>query len=385
MTLTISLLLGAAGCEQSHERRFAVTDSSGVEVVVNRLEPPQWTLAPMPALSLGRMEGGGPEEFYRVRHVELMADSGLAVVNSGTSEVRVFNPDGSFGGAYGRAGSGPQEFRALQWVRSYGDSLLTYDAGNDRLSVWTRSGLFGRSFRLEWFAGSLFPVDANPEEILAVTARYMTELPGSGLVVDTALVSLYDLRGHLKDSIARLPHNERVVHRQGDWQTTLGAPFSAAGQLVLGRDGFCYAFGPQPEVRCYGPQGDLRRLIRLSYGPRRVTPEDVDEFWHVRFGEDEGPRLDAYRRMREIMPFPTEYPAFAQLLVDDEGRIWARRYATPEDRTESWFVLDSGRLVGYLETPSGFRVMDVRGGLLAGVLRNDLEVEFVQVYEFGES
>ena len=272
----------------------------------------------------------------------------------------------------------------MPWSGFGATAIRSYDGGNERLSVWTRSGSFGRSFNLEWFAGSLFPVDANSEEILAVTARYMTELDGSGLVVDTALVSLYDLGGHLNDSIARLPHNERVVHRQGNWQTTLGAPFSAAGQLVLGRDGFCYAFGPQPEVRCYGKEGDLRRLIRLSYSPRRVTPEDIDEFWHERSSEVEGPKLDAYRRMREVMPFPTEYPAFAQLLVDDEGRIWARRYATPEARTESWFLFDSGRLMGYLETPSGFRVMDVRGGLLAGVLRNELEVEFVQVYEFGE-
>jgi hypothetical protein len=86
--------------------------------------------------------------------------------------------------------------------------------------------------------------------------------------------------------------------------------------------------------------------------------------------------------MRDMMPFPEEFPSFAQLVRDDHGRIWARRYWTPPDTREEWLVFDDGRWIGTLASPIGFRVMDIRGDRLAGIWQDSLGVEYVRVYRY---
>jgi hypothetical protein len=375
--------LSGLSCTSSDQSpQWTVSDSAGVEIVANVGSAARWILSEEPALTLGVVDQGGPTEFFRVSDIALLDDGGLAVANSGTEEVRLFAPGGAHLGSFGRDGRGPREFRRLSIVESYSDSLLTYDEGNDRISVWTLDGTWVRSFRLEWFTSSLAPVDLMGHDgILAVTAHYMTELEGTGLVVDTALVSHYDIDGQLVDSLVRLPHNERVVQRQGDFQTTLGAPFSSFAQIVGGGPGFCYAFGPITDVRCYDTKGTLTQIVRVPLERREVTKAHIDEFWKRQFEEATGPRLEAFRRMRDMMPFPSAFPAYSQLLVDDAGRLWARLYALPGEIDERWFVFENGRLVSEVRSPTGFRVMDFRDERIAGVWTDDLGIEFVRVYE----
>lgn len=377
------MALLAVGCTKLDDRPpWLVSDSAGVEIVLNERSSLAWRLSEEPVLSLGVVDQGGPTEFFRVQDIAILNNGDLAVANRGSEEVRLFTAEGRHRATFGGKGHGPREFSLLAMVESYGDSLLAYDEGNDRISVWKQSGRFGRSFRLEWYSGLLGPVDLRGYGgILTVTARYMSELRGEGLIVDTALVSAYDLTGHLIDSIARLPHNERVVRRQGDLQITLSAPFSARGQIVGVAPGFCYAFGAAADILCFDLEGVLRRIIRVSLTPRPVTDEHVSAFWEEQRAGAEGPRSDAFQRLRESMPFPGFFPTYSQLLVDDAGRLWARLYTTPEERNEQWLIFEDGRLVAELVSPRGFRVMDVKQDRVAGVRTNTLGVEFVEVRE----
>jgi hypothetical protein len=209
----------------------------------------------------------------------------------------------------------------------------------------------------------------------------MVQLPGTGIVVDTALVSLYDMDGHLVDSLARLPHNARFVARRGDMQTTLGAPFMAWGVLAGAGAGFCYAYGPLNELRCFGPDGALRRISRVEEPPRPVREADVEAFWEDVPAKSEPREYDRYlARFRETMPFPDHFSAFDRILTDDAGRVWVRRYAPLGDPPWTWWVFENGALVGTLETPRRLRLFDVRQGRVAGVWRDDFDVEHVRLY-----
>lgn len=383
-TAGILVVLGAGCADSAGSPAWTVWDSAGVEIISNSAPSSYWRLGEEPVISLGVVDQGGPTEFFRVEDIAILDDGGVAVANRGSEQVRLFDAEGRHLLSFGRKGSGPREFRLLSLVEAYGDSLLVYDEGNDRITVWSRGGRFGRSFRLDWFSGLLGPEHLmGAQGILTATARYMSELPGEGLVVDTALVSHYDLEGHLIDSIGRFPHNERVVRRTGDRQMTLPAPFSERGQLVGTPIGFCYAFGPSALVHCYGWNGQLERAIRLPLAPRQVTAGAVEAFWQEQMGQTDGPRRDAFQRLREFMPFPKHYPALGQLLMDGDGRIWARAFSLPDEHEQRWFVLEDGRLVAELATLRGLRVMDVRDGRIAGVRTDDFGVEFVEVWEFG--
>lgn len=356
-------------------------DSAGVEIVVSDPDSPRWTGELDLLLSLGTVAGGGPTDFFGVKDVELIDSAMVAVANAGTEEVRLFSLDGTHLRSFGRGGRGPAEFVRLQMVEEWGDSILTYDGGNDRIGVRDLEGALGRTFRLEWFGGSLFPVDVTPSgHLLAVTARYMTELQGTGRVVDTSLVSLYDLEGALLDSVARLPHNVRFVKQVGDMRTTVTAPLSAVAGLVAVDSGFCHAFGPIAEVRCYDVSGALRRISRIGVTPRAVEDADVQRYWDDLWAELEGPRREVFQRLRVDVTFPEHFPAISALIADDLGRVWARRYRVDEGEEGTWWVLESGGLAGVLTTPAGLEIRDVERGLVAGIWRDELDVEHVRVY-----
>lgn len=376
-------LVTSACAEVDAPPGWTVTDSAGIEIVTNSGGAPEWTLPRQPVLTVGTVDEEGPGQFYQVRDIELLPDGGLVVADQGSEELRFFGPDGSFRGRAGGRGSGPEEFRRLYMVESFGDSLLAYDGGNDRLSVRLPDGGFVRSFRLEWFDGIVRPADVTDDRrVLGITARYMSQLQGSGHVVDTALVSLYDMEGALLDSLLRLPDNARAVHRVGNRQTTLGVPYTTFASIAAVGRGFCHTFGVEPRIRCFDTSG-LRRIIRLDLPIRPVTDQDIERYWDRALDTDSESRRNALLRMRDIMPFPDFFPAFSQLLTDDRGRLWVRRYRTPREDDEQWFVLDDGRLTARLIAPEGFRVMDVRGNRMAGVWLDELGVEFVRVYEIG--
>ncbi|HUP52206.1 MAG TPA: hypothetical protein VM198_07010 [Longimicrobiales bacterium] len=380
LALGVGLLTVAACRGGAPAELWTEVDSAGVRIVTSDPDAAAAEPALELLLSIGTVGGGGPHELHRVRDVEIVGTDRIAVANAGSEEIRMFDLEGRFLGSFGGEGRGPEELRGLAMVQDLGDSLYAYDSGNDRVSVRRLTGEFERSFRLEWFSGILFPVDISPSgSILAVTARHMTELTGSGTVVDTSLVSVYDLEGRLVDSVARLPHNERFVQQVGNMRTTVGAPFADEASLAALADGFCHVYGPLVQIRCFDLAGDPTEIWRVAVEPHAVTAADVDRYWDELWAEAVGPYRDAMLGVGDDLTFPTHFPAISAILVDDEARVWARLYTATEGE-EVWWAFDDGRLVARLATPAGLEVMDMEAGLVAGVWRDALDVEHVRVY-----
>jgi hypothetical protein len=378
MLLLTSLLIQA--CSYGGGVEFTVADSAGVMIVTSMAPSADWFLEREPEFSLGVLEGG-PAEFYQIRDIAVLPRGRIAVANGGTEEIRFFSMDGEHLGSSGGRGSGPQEFKGLYWITLLGDSILTHDSGNDRISILDSAGTYARSFRMEWHYGIVSPAAARPDRtLLGFTVRHMVEMPHAGLVTDSALLAHYDLDGNMLDSITRFPHNQRVVRRSGNLQTTLGLPYSATGQLVGTPDGFCYVFGIYAEVRCYGLDGRLVRIARLAVNPEPVTTEDVASFWERELALRNERRVQAMRRMRDVMVFPDYFPAFVDLEVDDQGRLWAQSYSHPGEPRVEWLVFESGRWVARLEVDPAFQLMAIRDERVIGVWRDDLGVESVRAY-----
>ena len=76
-------------------------------------------------------------------------------------------------------------------------------------------------------------------------------------------------------------------------------------------------------------------------------------------------------------------PVFGRVLVDAEQRIWVRDYIAPwaGDLPQQWTVLDpEGRPLARVETPVGLDVMHIGAEHVTGVVRDELDVEYVVVY-----
>jgi len=80
-------------------------------------------------------------------------DSRGRIVFSDASDrnVKIYEPGGTLAAVLGRAGHGPGEFAALMMAQAYHDSVVAYDIGGPRLSVFSPDGRFAGT-RLPGFA-----------------------------------------------------------------------------------------------------------------------------------------------------------------------------------------------------------------------------------------
>ncbi|MDH4045855.1 MAG: hypothetical protein OEW06_15510, partial [Gemmatimonadota bacterium] len=81
------------------------------------------------------------------------------------------------------------------------------------------------------------------------------------------------------------------------------------------------------------------------------------------------------------MPVPATFPAFGDLNVDAEGRLWVADYRAPDEEQTTWTVFDAqGTLLGTIRTPPGLTVMEIGTDYLLGTWTDDLDVPYVRLY-----
>lgn len=358
------------------------TDSAGVHVVTSEEPTRTWVASDEPLLSLGTTDGTGPTQFFRVRDVKLLRDGRLAVANQGSESVRVFRMDGGLDLEFGEPGYGPADFTRLSRLGERGDSILTYDGGNDRIGVRSPDGTLARVFRLEWEGlGAVVTQVLGDSTILTSTGRMLGDWgEGSGALIDSALVSHYRYDGTLVDSLGRVPGRVALVVRSGIARTVLGAPFTTSSSYVPVDGGVCWVFGAAVEVRCLGAGGALWSIARVDVPPAPVTEEDIAQYWaNVEDGKPNAYRA-AQLRVRKSTVFPDAFPAFMALIADDQGRLWAERYERDDAVPRTWWIFEEGRAVAKATLPARFTLTDVKGDRLAGVRADDMGVEHVEVY-----
>ena len=79
-------------------------------------------------------------------------------------------------------------------------------------------------------------------------------------------------------------------------------------------------------------------------------------------------------------------PLFGSPFADADGNVWLPSYrlAYPEEGSPYIVISSEGEWLGRVEAPPRLRILDVAGGLVLGVLRDEMDVESVVVYEMVE-
>ncbi len=76
-------------------------------------------------------------------------------------------------------------------------------------------------------------------------------------------------------------------------------------------------------------------------------------------------------------------PAFNSLIADRVGHLWLEEFEPPgEERPGArWTVLNpEGRVLGWVETPDGLEIYEIGADYLLADARDELEVEYVQLW-----
>ena len=375
-------LLLASCVSPDNPSSTVVRDSAGVLIAESPLEASgdQWRLQLPPVLRIGRSEGGddGPDLFGRIMQVIRMSSGDIAVAEGLAGEIRVFDDDGGHLRTFGRRGEGPGEFASLWTIAELpGDSIVAIDPRGGRVSLFTSSGTFVRSFLIPRLPGASAP-------------NVVGWLDDGTLLIDART------RSPSRDTRDQSTHFLYAVQRDGEVLGTLG---EFTGQQ-LGRNGYAMAFSGRAEFAAGGNlawyghssrfelvghdrSGSVLRIVRVDRVPRAVTQAEIDESRAAVEESLRGMSGPAVERIRAT-EFASTHPVHDRLLSDEAGNLWVERYRSDpveDSGTREWDVFDDeGRLIGFLATPGDFRITWSGAQFVLGVHSDSLGVETVRMY-----
>jgi hypothetical protein len=345
----------------------------------------QWSVSMEPSISIGAVEGDSTYLFQRIASARFTADGRIVVADAGLSVLRVFERDGRFAWQAGGRGDGPGEFEFLRdlWVRAP-DTIGVWDMGARRLTWFDGEGGVVRTLRVDVSAdaatGNLdFLVGVLDDGSFALAALALAGGGGSG--ADRVWVERFGADGaHL----GRLVEGTGFVRTRLSEEMTGPIPFSPYPHYATDGSSIYQTSAYGSEVTAWSIGGEPRAI---SFPPAEHDPARA---WSTLEAELDRRDIDFYSGVLATAPRPDSIPSLAGLLVDDAGRLWAKRYDPGTDALwlgggarpagGSWWVADSdGALLARAEVPDGFTPMQVEADSVLGISVDALGVERVEV------
>jgi len=403
LLITLVTLVWTAGCGESPGATSgggSTRDSAGITIVENATPAwsaeQAWTVSAEPALAMGASEGDPDHEFYQVMGTTRLSDGTIVVANSGTQQLRYFAPDGSLRATAGHKGGGPGEFQMLMTLIGLpGDSVLTFDGGNRRLSLFDAVGRHVRDFGA---------TDASSPLPFLVIGRlddgtYVAQLPNMrigpemlerkpGPARDSIALMRLDETGAPTDTLGVFPNSvQQVVMMEfmgNKVPMPIAVPFSPSMTVAVGADRVYVGISDTWEIRVYSPTGSLQRLIRRRHEPRVVTESDVEKN-RSRLSElmegQNNPFAKQYSDAYATVDYPPTMPAFGEILTDPDGNLWVSDYVPSQEESRHWSVFDSeGRWLGDVVTPPRLTVRQIGSDYILGQESDEMETEHVLLY-----
>ncbi|MEI6741183.1 MAG: hypothetical protein WCK74_12810 [Gemmatimonadaceae bacterium] len=344
-------------------------------------------LSAAPTLAVGSEDKGPAYQLDRVYGAMRLPDGSIAVGNSATGELRLFDNSGRFLVSASRSGGGPGEFDAGEAIfpRVFGKTLLAGDPNHARVNRYQFSGKVLPQIVLVSSPPAVrsFLEAAVGAQLLArVTASPILQGAPGQRIVTRYRYGLYDSTGRQRSVLFELPTQERIVHA---WQGSLRFPFlpfspepivaASADKVYLIRSG-------APEVEVWSPAAE--RIGTLTWKAQRMRVRDIWARW--RQAELAGitkpnDRMRYEDFLSNSLPLPEYVPVAEAMQVDPAGRLWIVRRGMPWERSRLCDVLDSaGHFLGSVTLPPNFTLFQVGLDFILGRARDENDVEQVQLY-----
>jgi hypothetical protein len=382
-------LLGAIGCDAGLNTATATRDSSGVWIVESRLpawsDGEAWTIAAEPTLQIGDLEGDPDYRFFRIEAAVWLPDGGIIVANGGTADIKAFGQGGGHRWTHGGRGDAPGEYRLISGLGTGpGDSLWVYDFGLRRFTVLTTLGDVVRTVSVGANLSAANAVGRYPDGSFVVKESWSGQThdnTGFGLVRQLVAVARFASSGEGPDTIATVPGREVFLGVEGR-RMVMSAPLfgrnaSAAthrGSLVLGTQEIF-------QIEFFSMDGILEQVARVLDVDLSITASDVaDMKARVLARELERERAMMASHL-DAMDLPSTRPAYGDLLIDQDGNVWASEYMRYPKVPHDWYVISSrAEFLGTVPMPDGFRLLDIRDDAVLGVWRDESDVQYIRVY-----
>ncbi len=362
-----------------------IEDSAGVRIVEYMGTPVTEAPFRFSAEPLYR-HGASPGDYaFRGIHSGRLFPDGSAVVSDVfNEELVVLSPDGTTHEVLAGPGKGPGDVSYVGAVFALGqDRVLAADLNLYRVTVFA-DGAVERTVDIRHTRGLGVQGIGPSGQLLLATNSFRSGFEGEWL---PGHMARFDLGTGALDTVASYDFISRPPPGLR-WN-----PIGAGGTVAVASGHFVYARSDRPEVTWRLPDGTVTRIVRWQAEPAPLTEESLDGIEAGLRASNQmvnpgAPDADIDRMTDDDMAIYRAViggpkPLFTIPFGDAEGRVWLPSYR-PGDAREGapdYTVISAdGEWLGTVEAPPRFRVLDVAGGLVLGVQRDELEVESVVVY-----
>ena len=381
--------MGAAEPDAQTVAQYQIRDSAGIRIIENgRPEEGSrlaWRIGPEPSVTIGSVEANAEFQLYL------------------TAWGQKGEGPGDFGGAWGGTAYGFRLFWAEPWP---GDSIAvchgTFALGLELLSIFDSNGRHGRRVNLARDGSHTVCRDVLPDgAILASRSPGWSGYPPTGMDRPEIDFFLLEGDGSLRAELGTHPGAEEFQYNDevgfppfNFWMHD--PPFQQS--IVWGAwDGLAIVSNTDRyEIRAYGADGSLARIVRRDHQVR--TPTEADLEWFKADRLDGITDADFKQKMNlvlDALPLPSSFPAFTPIEkyelgieVDALDYLWVRESRLPGDEEERplWTVFDPDGIVqGFIETPAGLVIYEIGEDYILGKMFDELRVEYVQLWPLDRS
>jgi len=399
----LGLVMGASvacGADTRPSLGHTVVDSAGVRIVESSapgwVEGEEWIVPAEPEVVIGETEGDERYLLDNVHGVRRFRDGRIAILDRGSSSIRVYGPEGRHLFDAGGPGEGPTEFSRPQHLELLGDTMVVYEYSPPTLTWFDSEGRFLGSARVN-----------RPENARIVSPRafaldgpnavfvtgFPLPSPGQRAPVRREPMAVWRLgTGQTEpDSIADVLTKETaVIGSRGGNAIVQDVLFGATSYVAASAGRIYLASSEAYSIQVLDPQGTVRQINRRNITPVKVQPVHlrryVEQISAATFDPPEDPE-DWIRRLADG-PVAEVMPAYRLVLVDASGNLWVEEWEDVGVRQGPFSVFDpEGVWMGRVRLPPdlpwtrGLKfTMEIGEDYILGTWIADLGVEQVRLY-----
>ncbi len=328
----ISFLFSLVSCnQQKAEWQGTIEEKDGVIIVQNPREPmyTEDVFSLEEELSIG--EADGPEEyiFSNLRNLAVDDRGYIYALDVREKHIKVYNDEGKYIATMGKEGQGPGDILGPRNVCiTPQNEVMVPDSLNNRLTFFSLEGKFIRS------------ITTTPLELLE------TKIDSNGDIIGLDYVrEEKNPRHELKKFNADLKYLCSFDYSPLQNPRNLNPYMHSLVWGIDKNDRVVCGYPTTYEIKIFDTDGNIIKRIEKDYKPLEVTKEDL------KLAEGMPPGIE--------VSIPKYYPAFWNLFIDDNSRIFIQTWEKVPDGDERYYdVFDKdGRYIAKIPLRSRLQLI----------------------------
>jgi hypothetical protein len=313
--------------KQKAKWQGTIEDVDGVTIVKNPKEPMygKEVLSLEEELIIGVTEGKEEYMFSRINDIDADDEGNIYVAEGISAHIRVFDENGNYLRTMGRKGQGPGEMQMPIYVQiTSQNELVVHDYMAQRLSFFSLDGKYLRQKSTVKTGNPFIPIKMDSHGNIIVIAAFAPPPVGG------KQLKMYDSN---LDFIKMIAKEERDMRRTFD----IGKPTWYCD--VSPNDNIVWGNSDEYVLQILNHKGKLIKKIIKEHDSIEIAAKDK-EMYEKRYA------VPVKRGLK--IHFRNHYPAFDDIFVDDEEKIFVKTYERIENKEDlfNFDVFDSeGRYI----------------------------------------